>query len=454
MPTIKKLPDSYLPEFCQRQVSLIISRVRLCAILFIVTFTAGSIINNYVLHLKVTPQLLLALVITLCVSIAMLLLSKKVTTLPAAKLSAAAIMILALVVMTGYYISLKEAPFNVAMTYLFMFFGFSLIFPWFPREVVGVLLLHATGFSVFLVSVPRYIHKSSTMLTEVQDYLQGFVIMFLGFWMCLIISKREREREIENFVLLKEVKSKNKQMQQELELATHVHNRLVPHSVSTNLADIAVTYLPMNYVGGDYTNFHFIDKNKLIFIICDVTGHGVSAALLVNAFNAEFGRLAKEGKEPGALLKELDRFIIEDFAETNMFLSAFCGLLDYRSRKFTYSSYGHPPQYIYRAAASEIKRVHAQTSFLGLPVKDENIYQSEMPFYEGDQLLLFTDGVVETRNAEGKEYGDERLEGFIKEKQNIPVEMFNKELMDELYSFAAASKELKDDVLILNIRVR
>jgi len=276
----------------------------------------------------------------------------------------------------------------------------------------------------------------------------------IAFWVCYIVTSRERKRELENFIILKEVEKKNEQMHKELELATHVHNRLVPHSVSTDRADIAVTYRPMYYIGGDYAKFHFIDKDRLLFIICDVTGHGVSAALLVNAFNSEFERLVRTGKEPGTLLKELDRFIVEEFAETNMYLTAFCGLLDYGNKKFRYSSYGHPPQYIYRASDSDIKRVAAQTSMLGLPIEDEEIYQNEIPFYKGDQLLLFTDGVVEAKSRAGAEYGNERLEAFIRKNQFTQAELFNEELLAELGTFSGTDEGFKDDILVLNIRVK
>ena len=107
------------------------------------------------------------------------------------------------------------------------------------------------------------------------------------------------------------------------------------------------TYLPVYYIGGDYTKFNFLEKDKLIFIITDVTGHGVPAALLVNRIHSEYERLAKEGYSPGELLRELNKFIEEDFGSSGMYLSAFCGLLDFKKMKLTYSNYGHPSQLLF-----------------------------------------------------------------------------------------------------------
>jgi len=399
-------------------------------------------------------ELIFTWIFTAALSIITFGLSGKITNINRAKFSAISFIVICIAMICWYYIIVNEPPFNAGMTCIFAFLAFSLMFPWHPNEITGLLFLHLSGYAIFVLNTQTYFYKNNIFTRELPDYLHTIIVMILSFFFCYIVAKRERERETENYILLKEIEDKNKQMHKELELATRVHSRLIPHSASTRLADIAVTYVPMYYMGGDYAKFHFMDKNKLIFIICDITGHGVSAALLVNALNTEFERLTKQGKTPGDLLKEMDKFIVSDFAGANMYLTAFCGLLEYGqfSRKFTYSSYGHPPQYIYRAGNSEIEKISAQTSFLGLPIEDENIYQEEVPFRRGDQILLFTDGVIEGKNAEGKDYGDERLENFIRKNNGLKAEPFNQKLLKELKSFTGG--ELKDDVFVLNIQTK
>jgi serine phosphatase RsbU (regulator of sigma subunit) len=451
---MKQIPKHYVDEFLKQQAALIKSRTQLATLLFIFSFFAGSIISSFALHKGFSRQLVLTWILTMCVSSLMFIVSRKVSRIQAAKVSAVTFMVMCLGVLARYYIMGHDAPFNVGMVYIFAFLGFSLMFPWSPNEVAGVFILHCGAYAIYLLHTRTYLYKGTTVIRELPDYLQGYIIMLMSFFLCHIVSKRERMREVENYILLKEVEEKNKQMQHELELATRVHSRLIPHSVSTRLADIAVTYVPMYYMGGDYAKFLFLDKNKLIFIICDVTGHGVSAALLVNAFNTEFERLAKEGKAPGALLKEMDRFIVKNFAQTGMYLTAFCGFLEYGhfSRRFLYSSYGHPPQYVYRAAHSEIEKIPAQTSLLGLPLEDETVYQNEIPFNKGDRIVLFTDGVTEAKDAGGTEYGDEKLERFIRRNSSVPAQAFNEKLLNELNAFA--ENRIKDDIFILNIQTK
>ena len=85
-------------------------------------------------------------------------------------------------------------------------------------------------------------------------------------------------------------------------------------------------------------------------------------------------------------------------------------------------------------------------------MKDENIYQNEVPFNKNDRILLFTDGIIETRDIEGKEYGYERLENFIRKNNNLQAELLNQKLLDELNSFSR--NKLKDKVFILNIQTK
>ncbi|NQU94851.1 MAG: serine/threonine-protein phosphatase [Candidatus Omnitrophica bacterium] len=446
---MKKIPKIYLDEFFKQQTALLKNRVQIAAILFMGTFFAGTLIGSLALNEAITRQLILDWVFTVFISTAIIMLARKVSTFRKAKTIATLFMIIVLSFIARYQMLTSEAPFNAAISYIFIFFAFSLIFPWKPLEIVWVALLHIGVYGFYILNTHTYIFKDKTFTTELPDYIQGLITMFLSTWVCYIVIKNERNREAENFILLKEIENTNNQVQKELELATRVHSRLIPHSTDTRLGEIAVTYLPVSYMGGDYAKFYVVDRNKLIFIICDVTGHGVSAALLVNALNAEFERLAKEGKPPGILLKEMDQFIREDFAGVNMYLSAFCGLLDYRSRKFIYSSYGHLPQYIWKTADSAIEKIFAQSSFLGLPTDDENIYQNEMPFRKGDHIILFTDGVTETKNTAGEQYGERKLENFIRKNHGMSLELFNQQLVAELNSFSGG--KFTDDIFVLTI---
>jgi len=451
---IRKIPEKFLAIFLEQRTALIKSRLKLAALLLIVCTFAGDMIGILAMQEKVNYQMRLTWILSAIICLATYLLARRIRTLKAAQIGAISFMILVLAIITRDSIVYIVAPFDAAMGYIFLFFAFSFVFPWSTKKIMVVSLSHFAAYTIFLINISQYAHKGIIVNTGLSDYLNGFIVLSLSSIVCFAVTMRERRRDLENFVLFKDVEEKNSQMERELELATRVHSKLIPHSTSTDLADIAVTYVPVHYIGGDYAKFYFPEKNRLMFLICDVTGHGVSAALMINALNTEFERLSKEVKAPGELLRAANQFMVNNFSELNMYMSAFCGMLDFHhlSRRFTYSSYGHPPQYIYHTADPKLVRLSPQTSFLGLPLDDRKTYNNEISFKNGDNILLFTDGALEARDPEGNEFGAERVEAYIKKNHGLGADIFNENLLSEVKSFA--HNELKDDLFILNIKTK
>jgi serine phosphatase RsbU (regulator of sigma subunit) len=446
---IKNVPQEYLVDFMSESVKLMKVRVQVAIGIFLVTFIGGSGLGQLIMYKGIEEQLSLTWGFLVCACIAALLLVRKAKSLTIARACAYLLVIAILSILATTHIKIDNPPIFSLITFIIMLFASTVLIPWRTMDITVLTLLHMGAFTWTFLNVPTYLFKGQMCVSEPAGYFQGIVLLSVVFIICAAATKRENERKIENFVLFKEIEKQNRKMQKELELATRVHKRLIPKSAQTALADIAVTYLPMSYMGGDYAKFQIIKNNKLLFMICDVTGHGVSAALLVNALNAEFEQLVKASHEPGILLRELDKFIKSDFAEINMFLTAFCGLLDYDSMKFKYSSYGHPPQYMYLTAKKNLKTIIPQTGMLGLPVEDDEVYQSAIPFNRKDQIFLFTDGVVEARNLQGEEYGAGRVESFIEQHQSLDPKTFNESLMKELN--AHTRNRSSDDVFVLNI---
>ena len=167
--------------------------------------------------------------------------------------------------------------------------------------------------------------------------------------------------------------------------------------------------------------------------------------------HAEFEQLAKDGVEPGALLKALNQFIAQDFDGTGMYLSAFCGLLNFENGKLLYSNYGHPPQYVYRGTKREVLKLSAQSTFLGIVDRDEKIYQNQVDFSREDRIFLFTDGVIEAENANKEQYGANRVEVFLKQHYQLPGSEFHQMLIAELKAYT--NNHFRDDVFLLSIKV-
>ncbi len=454
----QKLADKLKNKFCEvrdlqeAEIQTFKNRINFVCLLCIVVTAFIFVSDHYILKLtySIGDHATVVIAFAIC-GIFMGLIRKVKKILPIKLMAFSLITVFLFLIAWGDILQGTEYP-AFLIGYIMAFLIAALVIPWMPMEVIGLFVVTLTVFTLFFFFGNFFREREFQILCGKSQYMEGVSLLVTCFIVCFMARHYEVIELIKKNKLDCEIKEKNRQMERELELATRVHNRLIPHSLSSDLVDIAVSYLPMSYIGGDYAKFHFVNKNRLIFIICDVTGHGVSSALLVNAVNGEFERLAKESKMPGELLKEMDGFIKEEFEGTNMYLTAFCGLLDFGFEEFLFSNYGHPPQYIYKTIEKDIVKIGAQTSFLGLPIVDNTEYQGKLSFKKNDQILLFTDGATEAKDEKGTEYGSNKLETFIKKNSSLGVDVFNKKLLQDLNSFASGG--FQDDVFILNIKVK
>ena len=452
------IPDQYREEYFAKLTVFIRSRVGLYCILSVALYFFASLAGALLEPAEFKPIEILMGCVLIAGGLGVLYLNSRAKTYFAAKLNAFLFtaLLLALIVRLG--IDYAEAgmvtPSSMLLSsavYVFVLFLVTMTIPWAPGEVVPIWIMHVAAFTMEFATV-KYMQGAAGGYLDLRRYLTGVIFMFMAFFLCFVVRRRDMIRDAENFVLLKDVEAKNKQMNNELEWATRVHKTIIPHSTSTDKVDLAVSYLPVYYMGGDYVKFEFCGDDRLIFLMSDVTGHGVPAALLVNRIHAEFERMAKEGREPGALLAELNAFITEDFAGCDMFLSAFCGLLDFKKMKLLYSNYGHPTQYVYSARSASIHGLCSQATLLGVPMDDAAVHQAEMDVDRDDRVLLYTDGITETMDAAGEEYGAKRLEEFLRANHDLPVEDFNEKLLRDLDSYKDG--KFKDDICLLTIGIK
>lgn len=444
---INRIPEKYLEEFKKEQTSFIKSRVRfLCVITVLIYFLIIMLdmaINRYS-FLEIETG---AGIILMMAGIVTLYAGRHVKSLAAAKITAYMFTLVLLMVMLRIGVDYAGDPLISSAGYVFTLFLVTITIPWKPLEVVPLWLMHAAVFT------GEFLYLRNTQAAfSFNQYVNAEIFIFITFFLCVVVRKKETERDAENFILLKELEEKHLQGRKELEWARQVHMTIIPPNVITDLLDISVTYLPVFYVGGDYARYVFLGEDRVTFLISDVTGHGVPAALLVNRIHSEFERIAKEGKEPGILMRDLNVFIKEDFEGSEMYLTAFCGQLDLKKMKLLYSNYGHPPQYLYDTRASRIMSFPAETGMLGLPVEDSRVYQGEQDVHIGDRILLYTDGVTETVNADREEYGAGRLKQFLAADRKESVSGFSKELLGSLEAFK--SGDFKDDICIMDILIK
>src|SRR5687768_14774512 len=148
--------------------------------------------------------------------------------------------------------------------------------------------------------------------------------------------------------------------------------------------------------------------------VADIAGKGIAAALLMSAVQASLRAVAGRSLPSSQLAAQMNRLLYQSTA-SNSYATFFYAQLDLRGRRLCYVNAGHNPPYLARAteAGVEITELSVGGTVLGL-FPDVEYEDGHVDVQAGDLLVAFTDGVTEARNAEGEEFGEERLKDFLR----------------------------------------
>ncbi len=234
----------------------------------------------------------------------------------------------------------------------------------------------------------------------------------------------------------------------DLKLAAQVQLSLVPPPFQHERVEVAVRYKPMIGVGGDFSDIYFDGHRQLYLTIVDVTGHGITAALLVNRMANEIRRLLREQLEPRMVLHQFNNFICESFAGTGMFLTVFICKLDLKNFLLTYAGSAHPAAIVWRERQGQFEKLESQNPIAGFDQAEAARFtQSMTQLASGDKLLMYTDGIIEAENAAGKALGLRGMLSFLKNEQSLRTEQAADRLLSGLSQWT--NRPLRDDVYLL-----
>lgn len=180
-------------------------------------------------------------------------------------------------------------------------------------------------------------------------------------------------------------------------------------------------------VGGDFYDFFFIDGNRFVFLIADVSGKGIPAALFMMRAKTLIKSLAETRlKSPAQIFIETNNSLCEN-NDSEMFVTAFMCMIDVRDGSLTYVNAGHNPPIIVKNGKAEY--LHAKASFVLGGIKNFKYKEEHLKLEPGDTLYLYTDGVSEATNAKEELYGEDRL---IKVFENTPYPIHGIDLINDI----------------------
>lgn len=275
-------------------------------------------------------------------------------------------------------------------------------------------------------------HKSLKNLTFVQTLTNIIVVAIENKRMAKLSIKQERIRK-------------------ELEVASEMQKLLFPEELpSDKRIDLAATYKARHEVGGDYYDFIPLNENEFIICIADVSGKGISAAMLMANFQATIRTLFNYQRfELDFLVQELNKKVMSS-AKGEKFITFFIGHYNATNRKFKYVNAGHNHPILTNGKRAEM----LNKGSIGLGMLDE------LPFVEPDEveigpnstLILYTDGVVELENKEEEAFEINRLIKLIHAFYPLKMEDLNNLIFSKLDDWRG-DQPLVDDTAILSCRI-
>src|ERR1700733_5576548 len=237
-----------------------------------------------------------------------------------------------------------------------------------------------------------------------------------------------------------------RRLQQELEIAKQVQARLFPQALPIfRSLDYAGSCIQARHVGGDYYDFLALGQGRLGLLIGDISGKGIAAALLMANLQANLrSQFALAREQPQLLLQSVNRLFYENTVDS-AYATFFFADYDERAQRLRYANCGHLPALLLRRDGV-VERLHSTGTVLGL-FKEWECPAAECPFYPGDALVLYTDGVTESFNAAEEEFGEQRLLEALQQHRELPAAGLLAFVVEEIQRFSP--QEQHDDITLI-----
>ena len=244
---------------------------------------------------------------------------------------------------------------------------------------------------------------------------------------------------------------RKERMERELELARQVQQSLLPREFPVLAGlNFAAHSVPARQVGGDFYDVIWLDQDRCGIVIADVSDKGLPAALFMGLSRSLILAEARRESSPAQVLGNVNDLLLE-LGGAQMFLTAFYGVLDRRTRRLTYVRAGHERPVLTRDGAAQV--LPGDGAVLGFLSRDLlNLTECETDLRPGDRLVLFTDGLVDTFSPEGHALGRERLLALLAECATVPLGDFCASVFEKLTRYRGEGEQF-DDMAMLTVDV-
>ncbi len=236
--------------------------------------------------------------------------------------------------------------------------------------------------------------------------------------------------------------------------AGHIQRKMVPSSFSDKNVAVFVEYLPALQVGGDYACVQYAGTEKLFFIVADVSGHGITASLIMSRLSTEIESMVRSGDSPGHIAVRLNSAVRRLVDQRSMYLTLFAATMDLASRVFEYVNCGHPTQLLWCRQSRQLVPLSSACTPVGMfDAREFGVPQAaRVEVQVGDRLFFFTDGLLEMKVSEDSQLGGPGVASLIESKAGLPCEQAAHEMFQQIR--VGQQRHPHDDVLFIMCEAR
>jgi len=239
-------------------------------------------------------------------------------------------------------------------------------------------------------------------------------------------------------------------LRKELELSRLIQTEMLPRgSLRSGPAEISGVSIPAREVGGDFFNYFVLPDGRLALLVGDVSGKGVSAALLMANIQATLRARLPHETNLATLADRLDRELDQN-TPGGVYLTLFLGILEIDGRLLRYVNAGHNPQFVLRGTSGI-----APLASTGMPIAlyaGHGYSEARIDLAPGDLLFFYTDGLVETENERNEMFGAERLQSILEHDRAETIDIILHRVETSVMTFRGSAEPF-DDATMMALRI-
>ena len=323
--------------------------------------------------------------------------------------------------------------------------------------LIFVQIIIFTGLFIFIFYqihslVVKNIEKINTSLTKITE---GDLDLKVDVGSSIEFKKLSKDINTMITALKNYANEEKIRIEKELNLAKKIQTQSLPNVFpaypNVKVFDIYAYMNTAKEVGGDFYDFYFTDLNKFFFLIADVSGKGVAAAMFMMQAKSFIKSYAEKNHNIEYVANEVNKKLCEN-NDTNMFVTAFLASIDINTGMVEYINAGHNPPILKRSDGTS-EYISGKRNFIFAGDSDYSYKKDFIKLNQGDSLLLYTDGLTEAINPSVKQYGEERLLNVVKNSNDDAMSDFIDDIVKDQDEFVNGADQF-DDITILAFKYR